>query len=93
MTLGERRVAGESAGQQREGEGWEAEMMASRAVGPEGDKQGGGSTAQPWASSRTALRDVQKGHMGGTKVGEYSYELARKAGVSQSLWEADAKWS
>lgn len=68
-------------------------MMASRAVGPEGDKQGGGSTAQPWASSRTALRDVQKGHMGGTKVGEYSYELARKAGVSQSLWEADAKWS
>lgn len=93
MTLGERRVAGESAGQQREGEGWEAEMMASRAVGPEGDKQEGGSTAQPWASSRTALRDVQKGHTGGTKVGEYSYELARKAGVSQSLWEADAKWS
>lgn len=93
MTLSERRVAGESAGQQREGEGWEAEMMASRAVGPEGDKQRGGSTAQPWASSRTALRDVQKGHTGGTKVGEYSYELARKAGVSQSLWEADAKWS
>lgn len=39
MTLGERRVAGESAGQQREGEGWEAGLWVPRETNKRADPQ------------------------------------------------------